>query len=119
MEEMYNSKTAAMNLVHELCKLRPRGNLDTFMELCVGVMNEFQARRGCSETSAHDLQESLQGMPNHGVCTVCVHCCVCTNCVHCCVCSGYSHYLTDLSVGAFIISDLWHWLPWPRSSTLD
>ena len=44
MEEMYNSKTAAMNLVHELCKLRPRGNLDTFMELCIGVMNEFQAR---------------------------------------------------------------------------
>ncbi|KAK9839718.1 hypothetical protein WJX81_008385 [Elliptochloris bilobata] len=43
MEEMYNSKTAAMNLVHELCKLRPRGNLDTFMKLCVGVMNEFQA----------------------------------------------------------------------------
>ncbi len=49
MEEMYNSKTAAMNLVHELCKLRTRGNLDTFMELCVSVMNEFQARRGYSE----------------------------------------------------------------------
>ncbi len=70
MEEMYNSKTAAMNLVHELCKLRPRGNLDTFMELCVGVMNEFQARRRRSETSARDLQEGLQGMPHHRLCTV-------------------------------------------------
>ena len=42
MEEMYNEKTAAMNFVHELCKERPKGNLETFMALCVGVMNEYQ-----------------------------------------------------------------------------
>ena len=42
MEEMYNEKTAAMNFVHELCKERPKGNLETFMTLCIGVMNEYQ-----------------------------------------------------------------------------
>ena len=42
MEEMYNEKTAAMNFVHELCKERPKGNLETFMALCIGVMNEYQ-----------------------------------------------------------------------------
>lgn len=42
MEEMYNEKTAAMNFVHELCKTRTKGNLETFMGLCVNVMNEYQ-----------------------------------------------------------------------------
>ncbi|EIE23737.1 ARM repeat-containing protein [Coccomyxa subellipsoidea C-169] len=43
MEEMYNEKTAAMNFVHELCKTRTKGNLETFMGLCVNVMNEYQS----------------------------------------------------------------------------
>lgn len=44
MEEMYNEKTAAMNFVHELCKVRTKGNLEAFMALCINVMNEYQVR---------------------------------------------------------------------------
>ena len=40
---MYSSKTAALNLIHELCKIRPQHSLDAFMALIVGVMNAFQA----------------------------------------------------------------------------
>ena len=42
MEEMYNAKTAAMNFVHEVCKVRAKGNLADFMNICVGVMNEYK-----------------------------------------------------------------------------
>ena len=42
MEEMYNAKTAAMNFVHEVCKVRAKGNLADFMSICVGVMNEYK-----------------------------------------------------------------------------
>ena len=42
MEEMYNEKTAAVNFLHELCKVRAKGNLDAFMGLCIGVMNDYQ-----------------------------------------------------------------------------
>jgi hypothetical protein len=41
MEEMYNTKTAAMNFIHELCSKRPKGNLDQTMGLIIGVMNSF------------------------------------------------------------------------------
>jgi hypothetical protein len=41
MEEMYNEKTAAVNFLHELCKVRVKGNLDAFMGLCIGVMNDY------------------------------------------------------------------------------
>ena len=42
MEEMYNTKTAAMNFVHEVCKVRAKGNLADFMTICIGVMNEYK-----------------------------------------------------------------------------
>jgi hypothetical protein len=42
MEEMYNAKTAAMNFVHEVCKVRVKGNLAEFMDICIGVMNEYK-----------------------------------------------------------------------------
>ena len=42
MEEMYSEKTAAVNFLHELCKVRTKGNLEAFMALCIGVMNEYQ-----------------------------------------------------------------------------
>ncbi|CAL5220954.1 g3058 [Coccomyxa viridis] len=43
MEEMYNAKTAAMNFVQEVCKVRQKGNLADFMSICIGVMNEYKA----------------------------------------------------------------------------
>ena len=42
MEELYNAKTAAINFVHEVCKVRAKGNLEDFMGICVGVMNEYK-----------------------------------------------------------------------------
>lgn len=42
MEEMYNAKTAAMNFVHEVCKVRAKGHLADFMNICIGVMNEYK-----------------------------------------------------------------------------
>ena len=42
MEEMYNAKTAAMNFVQEVCKVRAKGNLPDFMNICIGVMNEYK-----------------------------------------------------------------------------
>ena len=44
MEEMYNAKTAAMNFVQEVCKVRQKGNLADFMSICIGVMNEYKVR---------------------------------------------------------------------------
>ncbi len=44
MEEMYNAKTAAMNFVQEVCKVRQKGNLPDFMNICIGVMNEYKVR---------------------------------------------------------------------------
>lgn len=41
MEEMYNTKTAAMNFIHELCSKRPKGNLDDFMSYIVKIMDSF------------------------------------------------------------------------------
>lgn len=42
LEEMYNAKTAAMNFVHEVCKVRAKGNLEDFMNICIGVINEYK-----------------------------------------------------------------------------
>ena len=42
IEDMYSAKTAAMNLVAELCKQRSKGNLDPFMHFLVQVMTEYQ-----------------------------------------------------------------------------
>lgn len=42
MEEMYNAKTAAMNFVQEVCKVRAKGNLPDFMNICIGVMSEYK-----------------------------------------------------------------------------
>ena len=44
IEEMYSSKTAAMNFIHEVCKMRAKAALDAFMVLIVKVMNAYQAR---------------------------------------------------------------------------
>jgi hypothetical protein len=44
IEDMYSAKTAAMNLVSELCKQRTKGNLDAFMQFIVQVMTEYQVR---------------------------------------------------------------------------
>ena len=33
MEDIYSTKTAAMNFVHELCKARAKGNLDMLMQV--------------------------------------------------------------------------------------
>lgn len=41
---MYSAKTAAMNLVAELCKQRSKGNLDPFMHFLVQVMTEYQVK---------------------------------------------------------------------------
>lgn len=43
MEDIYSTKTAAMNFLHELCKARAKGNLDMLMAHLVGVLNEYQA----------------------------------------------------------------------------
>jgi hypothetical protein len=97
MEEMYNSKTAAMNLVHELCKLRPRGNLDTFIELCVSTMNDFQARSPtltlppgspslchahamCASVADARLHCLLPAGPGHAAC-LSARSCSCSACV--------------------------------------
>ena len=48
MEELYNAKTAAINFVHEVCKVRAKGNLEDFMGICVGVMNEYKVCHGLS-----------------------------------------------------------------------
>lgn len=32
MEDIYSTKTAAMNFLHELCKARAKGNLDMLMQ---------------------------------------------------------------------------------------
>jgi hypothetical protein len=53
MEEMFNEKTAAMNFVHELCKVRPKGNLEAFMTLCINVMNEYQVGPSTISFSNH------------------------------------------------------------------
>ena len=42
MEEMYNAKTAAMNFVQEVCKVRAKGNLPDFMTVCIGAMTEYK-----------------------------------------------------------------------------
>eukprot|EP00884_Botryococcus_braunii_P004058 jgi/Botrbrau1/13653/Bobra.0292s0003.1 len=41
MEEIYNTKTAAINFIHELCSKRPKGNLDNFMSHIAGIMTSF------------------------------------------------------------------------------
>ncbi len=46
MEEMYNAKTAAMNFIQEVCKVRAKGNLADFMHILVGVMNEYKVSAG-------------------------------------------------------------------------
>ena len=33
MEDIYSTKTAAMNFLHELCKARAKGNLDMLMQV--------------------------------------------------------------------------------------
>ena len=57
MEELYNAKTAAINFVHEVCKVRAKGNLEDFMGICVGVMNEYKVR--------HSLFKRLQSAESH------------------------------------------------------
>lgn len=42
IEDMYSAKTAAMNLVSELCKQRTKSTLDPFMRFIVQVMTEYQ-----------------------------------------------------------------------------
>lgn len=42
MEDLHSAKVAAVNFVHELCKQRTKGNLDSFMQLLVQVMTEYQ-----------------------------------------------------------------------------
>ena len=42
IEDMYSTKTAAMNFVHELCKSRGKNNLSSFMQFVVQVMTEYQ-----------------------------------------------------------------------------
>ena len=46
MEEMYNTKTAAMNFIQEVCKVRAKGHLADFMHILVGVMNEYKVCDG-------------------------------------------------------------------------
>lgn len=41
MEELYNTKTAAMNFIHEVCDKRAKGNLDNFMSHVAGIMTSF------------------------------------------------------------------------------
>lgn len=47
MEDIYSTKTAAMNFLHELCKARAKGNLDMLMQVrggvgeCVGECGEM------------------------------------------------------------------------------
>lgn len=42
IEDMYSAKTAAMNLVAELCKQRGKASLEPFMHFIVQVMTEYQ-----------------------------------------------------------------------------
>lgn len=43
MEDMYSTKTAAMNFVHELCKARAKHCLDMLMNHLVGVLGEYKS----------------------------------------------------------------------------
>ena len=63
MEEMYNAKTAAMNFVQEVCKVRQKGNLPDFMNICIGVMNEYKVGTPavvCSKYVAACAEHGLQ-----------------------------------------------------------
>ena len=36
MEDIYSTRTAAMSFLHELCKARPKGNLEPLMAVSAG-----------------------------------------------------------------------------------
>uniref|UniRef100_A0A1D2AD30 Importin N-terminal domain-containing protein n=1 Tax=Auxenochlorella protothecoides TaxID=3075 RepID=A0A1D2AD30_AUXPR len=43
IEDLHSTKTAAMNFLLELCKSRPKGNLDALVQHMVGILGEFRA----------------------------------------------------------------------------
>ncbi len=43
LEDMYSTKTAAVNFAHTLCSKKPKAHLERFMALLVHVLNEYMA----------------------------------------------------------------------------
>eukprot|EP00887_Chlorella_sp_A99_P003658 scaffold7.g3658.t1 len=60
IEDIYSTKTAAMNFLHELCKARPKGNLDMLMRHLAGVLAEYAAeRQGADAALARRMDGAL------------------------------------------------------------
>lgn len=50
LEDMYSPKTAAMNFVHEICKIRAKGILEGFMGTIISVLSSYQVSPSSQST---------------------------------------------------------------------
>jgi H+/gluconate symporter-like permease len=70
MEDIYSTRTAAMNFLHELCKARAKGNLDMLMAVGAGGgRGGVCLRRGAGtllQPSARKRQERAAGSIRNG-----------------------------------------------------